>query len=115
MLDSADLVGGFEFGGERIPLMNPQRGIFKPRQMAHLLSIKTVFPRRGARVWYDAAREGPVVRIGFLQRGVRCKPDFLEECHRWLSGISPTPAPTRDRAVDARRLHPALRLCSRKR
>ena len=46
----------------------------------------------------------------FLQRGVRCKPDFREECHRWLSGISPTPAPTRDRAVDARRLHPALRL-----
>ena len=46
----------------------------------------------------------------FLQRGVRCKPDFQEECHRWLSAISPTPAPTRDRAVDARRLHPALRL-----
>jgi putative restriction endonuclease len=44
-------------GGERIPLINPQRGIFKPRQMAHLLSIKTVFPRRGARVWYDDQRE----------------------------------------------------------
>src|SRR5260370_19229657 len=53
VLASADLAGGFEFGGERIPLINPQRGIFKPRQMAHLLSIKTVFPRRGARVWYD--------------------------------------------------------------
>src|SRR6266481_6491898 len=53
VLDSDDLAGGFEFGGERIPLINPQRGIFKPRQMAHLLSIKTVFPRRGARVWYD--------------------------------------------------------------
>jgi putative restriction endonuclease len=25
--------------------------------MAHLLSIKTVFPRRGARVWYDDQRE----------------------------------------------------------
>jgi hypothetical protein len=57
VLDSADLAGGFEFGGERIPLINPQRGIFKPRQMAHLLSIKTVFPRRGARVWYDDQRE----------------------------------------------------------
>src|SRR5580704_17389248 len=22
----------------------------------------------------------------FLQRGVRCKPDFREECHRWPSG-----------------------------
>src|SRR6267378_587574 len=57
VIDSADLAGGFDFGGERIPLINPQRGIFKPRQMAHLLSIKTVFPRRGARVWYDDQRE----------------------------------------------------------
>jgi putative restriction endonuclease len=57
VLDSADLAGGFEFGGERIPLINPQRGIFKPQQMAHLLSIKTVFPRQGGRVWYDDQRE----------------------------------------------------------
>jgi len=56
VLDSADLAVGFEFRGERIPLINPQRGIFKPRQMSHLLSIKTVFPRRGARVWYDDQR-----------------------------------------------------------
>jgi hypothetical protein len=28
-----------------IPIINQQRGIFKPRQMEHLLSIKTVFPR----------------------------------------------------------------------
>jgi putative restriction endonuclease len=39
VLDSADLALGFEFGGQRIPLINPQRGIFKPRQMEHLLSI----------------------------------------------------------------------------
>jgi putative restriction endonuclease len=57
VLGSADLAGGFEFGGNRIPLINPQRGIFKPRQMEHLLSIKTVFPRKGARVWYDDRRE----------------------------------------------------------
>src|SRR5262245_10563450 len=57
VLDSADLAGGFEFGGDRIPLINPQRGIFKPRQMEHLLSIRTVFPRRGGRVWYDDQRE----------------------------------------------------------
>ena len=57
VLDSADLAGGFDFGGERIPLINPQHGVFKPRQMEHLLSIKTVFPRRGARVWYDDQRE----------------------------------------------------------
>ena len=57
VLDSTDLAGGFDFGGERIPLINPQRGIFKPRQMEHLLSIKTVFPRKGARVWYDDQRD----------------------------------------------------------
>src|SRR5438105_14564254 len=57
VLDSADLAGGFEFGGDRIPLVNPQRGIFKPWQMGGLLSIRTVFPRQGGRVWYDDQRE----------------------------------------------------------
>lgn len=56
-LTSADLAKGFMFRGERIPLINPQRGIFKPRQMEHLLSIRTVFPARGRRVWYDDQRE----------------------------------------------------------
>jgi len=53
VLDPADLAGGFDFEGDRIPLINLQRGIFKPRQMEHLLSIKTVFLRRGARARYD--------------------------------------------------------------
>src|SRR3977135_816508 len=56
-LDATDLASGFEFQGGRIPLVNPQRGIFKPRQMRHLLSIRTVFPRQGGRVWYDDQRE----------------------------------------------------------
>ena len=56
-LTSKELRPGFSFDGERIPLINPQRGIFKPRQMRYLLSIKTVFPRPGARVWYDDQRE----------------------------------------------------------
>ena len=47
----------FTFEGERVPLINPQRGIFKPRAMRHLLSIKTVFPRPGGRVWYDDQRQ----------------------------------------------------------
>jgi hypothetical protein len=34
-----------------------QRGIFKPRQMGWLLSLRTVFPRSGARIWYDDQRE----------------------------------------------------------
>lgn len=56
-LTSADLKAGFEFEGKRVPLVNPQRGIFKPKQMRHLLSIRTVFPRSGARVWYDDQRQ----------------------------------------------------------
>ena len=30
LLEFRDLAAGFEFGGERIPLINPERGIFKP-------------------------------------------------------------------------------------
>ncbi len=52
-LTAKELKPGFIFNGERIPLVNPQRGIFKPRQMLFLLSIKTVFPKPGAKVWYD--------------------------------------------------------------
>lgn len=55
-LTATDLSAGFTFEGERVPLVNPQRGIFKPQQMQHLLSIKTVFPKPGARVWYDDQR-----------------------------------------------------------
>ena len=32
-LSSADLRAGFQFRGERVPLINPQRGIFKPQRM----------------------------------------------------------------------------------
>jgi hypothetical protein len=56
-LTANELKSGFIFENERIPLVNPQRGIFKPRQMQFLLSIKTVFPKAGARVWYDDQRE----------------------------------------------------------
>lgn len=52
-LTHRELSTGFIFQGERIPLVNPQRGIFKPRQMRYLLSIKTVIPKTGGRVWYD--------------------------------------------------------------
>ena len=56
-LTSRDLRAGFQFDGERIPLINPQRGIFKPTQMRYLLSIRTVYPRPGARVWYEDQRQ----------------------------------------------------------
>ncbi len=55
-LDAEDLAAGFQFQGQRIPFVNPQRGIFKPKAMRYLLSIRTVFPRTGARVWYDDQR-----------------------------------------------------------
>lgn len=55
-LEAEDLAAGFPFRGERIPFVNPQRGIFKPRDMRFLLSIRTVYPRTGARVWYDDQR-----------------------------------------------------------
>ncbi len=53
ILTAQDLAEGFIFAGDRLPLINPQRGIFKPRQMHRLLSIKTVIPKPGGRVWYD--------------------------------------------------------------
>ena len=56
-ISAEELRRGFTFEGERIPLVNPQRGIFKPRQMQYLLSIRTVFPRPGKRVWYDDQRQ----------------------------------------------------------
>ena len=55
-LTARELKPGFVFQGHRIPLINPQRGIFKPQQMRFLLSIKTVFPRPGNKVWYDDQR-----------------------------------------------------------
>src|SRR6202047_4364978 len=56
-LTATELKPGFLFEGERVPLINPQRGIFKPQQMRFLLSIKTVFPKPGGKVWYDDQRE----------------------------------------------------------
>jgi putative restriction endonuclease len=56
-LTATELEPGFIFKGERAPLINPQRGIFKPQQMQFLPSIKTVFPKPGGKVWYDDQRE----------------------------------------------------------
>ena len=53
ILTSDDLDAGFMFDGKRVPLVNPQRGIFKPTSMRYLLSVRTVFPTSGRKVWYD--------------------------------------------------------------
>ena len=57
LLTRNHLSQGFDFEGVRIPLVNPQRGIFKPRQMRHLLSITTVYPKTGGRIWYEDQRQ----------------------------------------------------------
>lgn len=57
VLTSEDLRAGFAIGGARIPLINPQRGIFKPKEKRFLLSVRTVFPASGRKVWYDDQRE----------------------------------------------------------
>lgn len=49
----SQIEAGFDFEGERIHLATRAKGIFKPRQMSTLLSIKTVIPRVGRKVWYD--------------------------------------------------------------
>jgi putative restriction endonuclease len=57
VLTSDDLKAGFVFDGERVPLVNPQRGIFGPAKMRYLLSVRTVYPVRGRKVWYDDQRK----------------------------------------------------------
>ena len=64
-LTAQDLRAGFEFRGERIPLINPQRGIFKPRQMRYLLSIRTVFPALRCSLF------GTTIRETFIDRSMR--------------------------------------------
>ena len=56
-LSAGDLRSGFVYGGQRVPLVNPQRGIFKPKQMQYLLSIRTVVPGRSGKIWYDDQRK----------------------------------------------------------
>ena len=55
-LTARDIAEGFRFEGRRIPLINTRQGIFKPKEMKHLLSIRTVFPKPGGRVWYEDQR-----------------------------------------------------------
>lgn len=56
IVSSEDLAAGFHYEGERVPLLNPQRGIFKPRALRFVLSVRTVFPVSGRKIWYDDQR-----------------------------------------------------------
>lgn len=57
ILTAEDLQAGFQFKGHRIPFSNTQRGIWKPHQMEHLLSIKTVHPKPGNKVYYAGVND----------------------------------------------------------
>ncbi len=56
-LTRQEISPGFIFNGERVPLVNPQRGIFKPQKMQYLLSIRTVYPKSSTRIWYDDQKQ----------------------------------------------------------
>jgi putative restriction endonuclease len=43
---------GFRFDGEIVRFASQPVGIFKPRQMSAALSLRTVVPRAGRRIWY---------------------------------------------------------------
>ncbi len=47
---------GLTFEDRCIPIVNRQRDIFKPKEMRFLLSIRTIFPKPGGRVWYHDQR-----------------------------------------------------------
>ena len=55
-LEWSQISDGFPFHGETIRLATKARGIFKPKQMETLLSIRTGIPRAGRRVWYEDQR-----------------------------------------------------------
>jgi putative restriction endonuclease len=94
-LTATELKPGFVFRGDRIPLVNPQRGIFKPQQMRFLLSIRTVFPKPGGKVWYDDQRDvhrqifegDETVEYAFMG----CDPDVAD--NRWLREAFENDAP----------------------
>ncbi len=48
---------GFVFEGERVRLLTKAAGIFKPKQMEHVLSICTRVPKPGRKIWYNDQRE----------------------------------------------------------
>ncbi|MDE0305509.1 MAG: HNH endonuclease [Albidovulum sp.] len=52
-LSWSEIANGFVFRGRKLFFATQARGIFKPKQMKSLLSIKTVIPKPGRKSWYD--------------------------------------------------------------
>ncbi len=57
---------GFPFGTRRVLFASRPVGIFKPRQMAAAISIKTVAPRKGRTIWYSDQVGETDYRTGLL-------------------------------------------------
>jgi hypothetical protein len=109
-LTASDLARGFQFEGQRIPLINPQRGIFKPQAMKYALSIKTVAPKKGARVWYDDQRTAELIPVAATATSCSASRD-----HQWFTGGQAAPRCLRQSQgkVDyGDRLRPAVRDCA---
>ena len=69
-LTAGQLKEGFIFEGTRIRLDDPRRGIWKPRQMLFLLSIKTVLAK-GTKIRYDDQRSSVFFQL-FEQPRLEC-------------------------------------------
>ena len=76
---------GFDFRGVRVHLATKARGIFKPKQMSTLLSIKTVVPKPGRKHWYDDQdraqqalfRESEYFEYSLMRGGLRAQGNRL--------------------------------------
>jgi putative restriction endonuclease len=95
VLDFADLAGGFEFGGERIPLINPQRGIFQAAADGTPVEHQDGVPEKGvgsgmtisARLIVRSTRATNVVDYAFMGTDPN-SPD-----NRWLLDAMQRPNP----------------------
>jgi hypothetical protein len=88
-LTATELKPRFIFDGARIPLINPQGGIYNPQRMQFLLSIKTVFPKSGVKVWYDDQRE---VHRQIYEIDETIDYAFMGQCRRFDPGRFRSPS-----------------------
>jgi putative restriction endonuclease len=60
VLPWSEIEKGFEASGfgYRLRFSTREKGIFKPKEMSSVLSVRTVMPREGRKVWYKDQDEG---------------------------------------------------------
>src|SRR5579875_3597580 len=68
LFSAKELRDGLEFGGERLALVGPQQGIWKPRPLTAALSIRTTYTPAGQAPPYADA-EGPDGLMRYAYRG----------------------------------------------